>query len=109
MEEQTGKKKRGFGSMDPQLQKEIARKGGAAVAQKYGRDHMAKIGQKGGEAVSRDPDRMRELGKKGGAKLEAEYGKQYFSEIGRKGGIAKGQASKKADIDSGNGKEEQRA
>jgi general stress protein YciG len=39
---------RGFASMDPERQREIARKGGAAVSQN--RQHMAEIGRKGGEA-----------------------------------------------------------
>lgn len=39
---------RGFAAMDPRAQREIARKGGAAVSQD--REHMAAIGRKGGEA-----------------------------------------------------------
>ncbi|HEY0678757.1 MAG TPA: KGG domain-containing protein [Chitinophagaceae bacterium] len=39
---------RGFASMDPEQQREIARKGGAAVSEN--REHMANIGRKGGEA-----------------------------------------------------------
>jgi uncharacterized protein len=39
---------RGFASMSPERQREIARKGGAAVSQN--RAHMAEIGRKGGEA-----------------------------------------------------------
>jgi general stress protein YciG len=34
--------------MDPERQREIARKGGATVSQN--REHMAEIGRKGGEA-----------------------------------------------------------
>jgi general stress protein YciG len=55
---------RGFAAMDPALQKEIARKGGAAVSKD--REHMAEIGRKGGEAVSKDRDHMSEIGRKGG-------------------------------------------
>jgi uncharacterized protein len=39
---------RGFASMDPERQREIARKGGATVSQN--RAHMAEIGKRGGEA-----------------------------------------------------------
>ena len=43
-----GTANRGFASMDRERQREIARKGGAAVSQN--RAHMAEIGRKGGEA-----------------------------------------------------------
>lgn len=39
---------RGFASMDPEQQREIARKGGEAVS--GNREHMSEIGKKGGEA-----------------------------------------------------------
>ena len=39
---------RGFAAMSPELQREIARKGGQTVSQD--RDHMASIGRRGGEA-----------------------------------------------------------
>ena len=42
-----GTASRGFASMDRELQREIARKGGVAVSQN--RQHMAEIGRKGGE------------------------------------------------------------
>ena len=42
------KSSRGFASMDPAQQREIARKGGEAVSSN--RAHMANIGKKGGEA-----------------------------------------------------------
>lgn len=40
-------KNRGFASMDKELQKAIARKGGLAVSRN--REHMANIGRMGGE------------------------------------------------------------
>ena len=43
-----GTASRGFASMDKELQREIARKGGQAVSQN--RQHMAEIGKKGGES-----------------------------------------------------------
>jgi general stress protein YciG len=55
---------RGFAAMNPSLQKEIARKGGAAVSKD--REHMAEIGRKGGEAVSKDREHMSNIGRKGG-------------------------------------------
>lgn len=55
---------RGFAAMDPSLQKEIARKGGAAVSKD--REHMASIGRKGGEAVSKNREHMSAIGRKGG-------------------------------------------
>lgn len=49
----TEKKKstRGFGSMNPEKQKAIARKGGLAVSQN--REFMAEIGRKGGMSSSK--------------------------------------------------------
>jgi general stress protein YciG len=40
--------KRGFASMDPEKQRQIASKGGRAVSEN--RNHMVQIGKKGGEA-----------------------------------------------------------
>lgn len=40
--------KHGFAGMNPELQKEIARKGGLALSRN--REHMSAIGRKGGEA-----------------------------------------------------------
>ena len=45
------KSKRGFASLDPEKQKEIARKGGLAVSQN--REYMAEIGRKGGTISGR--------------------------------------------------------
>ena len=44
----SGTASRGFASMDPEQQRQIARKGGEAVS--GNRQHMAAIGRKGGEA-----------------------------------------------------------
>ncbi len=63
--------KRGFSSMDPSMQRELASKGGRA-AHKLGRAHQfsseeARIaGRKGGEAVSRDRAHMAAIGRAGG-------------------------------------------
>jgi uncharacterized protein len=67
----TNGSKRGFASMSPEKQKEIASKGGIA-AHEQGRAHEftpqeAQIaGRRGGEAVSSDRSHMAEIGRKGG-------------------------------------------
>ena len=43
-----GNSNRGFANMNPDQQREIARKGGLAVSSN--REHMAAIGRKGGQA-----------------------------------------------------------
>ena len=43
-----GTSNRGFASMDPEMQRKIAQKGGEAVSRD--REHMSMIGRKGGEA-----------------------------------------------------------
>lgn len=64
-------RRRGFAMMDPERQREIARKGGKAAHQQ-GRAHEftpeeARVaGRKGGEAVSRDRQHMAEIGREGG-------------------------------------------
>lgn len=63
--------KRGFASMDPEQQKEIASKGGKAShesgnAHEFDSEEAREAGRKGGEAVSRDKKHMSEIGKKGG-------------------------------------------
>jgi hypothetical protein len=60
----SNKQERGFAAMNPEKQKQIARKGGEAVARN--RQHMAEIGRKGGEAVSKNRDHMAEIGREGG-------------------------------------------
>ncbi len=67
----TGKSKRGFASMDPQRQREIASKGGRAAhakgtAHEWSRDEARVAGRKGGVVVSRDRDHMAMIGREGG-------------------------------------------
>ncbi len=62
---------RGFASMDPDLQKEIASKGGQAahqqgVAHEFNSEEAREAGRKGGEAVSQNREHMAAIGKKGG-------------------------------------------
>ena len=63
--------KRGFASMDPAKQREIASKGGRAAhakgtAHEFTSDEARVAGRKGGEAVSRDRDHMAAIGREGG-------------------------------------------
>ena len=63
--------KRGFASMDPAKQKEIASKGGRAAhakgtAHEFTPDEARVAGRKGGEAVSRDRAHMSTIGREGG-------------------------------------------
>jgi uncharacterized protein len=62
---------RGFASMDPSRQKEIASKGGKAAhakgtAHEWTPDEARQAGRKGGEAVSRDRAHMAAIGREGG-------------------------------------------
>jgi general stress protein YciG len=66
-----GKSRRGFASMDPSRQREIASKGGRAAHQKgtaheWSSDEARSAGQKGGIAVSRDRAHMAAIGREGG-------------------------------------------
>src|SRR5947209_4787098 len=63
--------KRGFASMDPAKQREIASKGGRAAhakgtAHEFTSDEARVAGRKGGEAVSRDRQHMSNIGREGG-------------------------------------------
>ncbi|HEY0140300.1 MAG TPA: KGG domain-containing protein [Thermoanaerobaculia bacterium] len=63
--------KRGFASMDPNKQREIASKGGRAAhakgtAHEFTSEEARVAGRKGGEAVSRDRAHMAAIGREGG-------------------------------------------
>ena len=63
--------KRGFASMDPAKQREIASQGGRAdhdkgTAHEFTSDEARVAGRKGGEAVSRDRAHMSAIGREGG-------------------------------------------
>jgi uncharacterized protein len=67
----SNKSKRGFASMDPERQREIASKGGRAAhakgtAHEWSRDEARNAGRKGGEVVSRDRAHMAAIGREGG-------------------------------------------
>ena len=62
---------RGFASMDPERQRQIASLGGRAAhqqgtAHEFDSEEARQAGRKGGEAVSRDRAHMSEIGRKGG-------------------------------------------
>lgn len=66
-----GKSRRGFASMDPSKQREIASKGGRAAhakgtAHEWSSDEARTAGRKGGEIVSRDRTHMAAIGREGG-------------------------------------------
>src|SRR4051812_3228231 len=66
-----GKSRRGFASMDPAKQREIASKGGRAAHEKgtaheWSSDEAKVAGRKGGVAVSRDRAHMAAIGREGG-------------------------------------------
>jgi len=68
---QTSTRNRGFASMDPQKQKDIARKGGKAAHEKgtaheFTSDEARAAGRKGGERVSADRNHMSRIGRLGG-------------------------------------------
>lgn len=67
----SGKSKRGFASMDPARQREIASRGGRAAHEKgtaheWTPDEARVAGRKGGEVVSRDREHMSAIGREGG-------------------------------------------
>ena len=62
---------RGFASMDPERQRQIAREGGRAAhmkgtAHEFTSEEARNAGRKGGETVSKDREHMAEIGRKGG-------------------------------------------
>ena len=66
-----GKSRRGFASMDPARQREIASRGGRAAhakgtAHEWSSDEARVAGRKGGEVVSRDREHMAAIGREGG-------------------------------------------
>jgi general stress protein YciG len=72
----TGKSRRGFASMDPSRQKEIASKGGRAAHEKgtaheWSSGEARDAGRKGGVAVSRDREHMAAIGREGGESRSA--------------------------------------
>ena len=65
------KSRRGFASMEPERQREIASKGGRAAhakgtAHEWSKTEARAAGRKGGEMVSQDRDHMSAIGREGG-------------------------------------------
>ena len=66
-----GRSLRGFASMDPERQRQIASQGGRAAhaqgtAHEFNSEEARAAGRKGGEAVSQNRAHMSEIGRKGG-------------------------------------------
>ena len=66
-----GNARRGFALMDPDRQREIARKGGRAAHEKgtahqFSTEEAREAGRKGGQVVSRHREHMVEIGRNGG-------------------------------------------
>ncbi len=62
---------RGFASMDPARQREIARRGGKAAhesghAHRFSSDEAREAGRKGGRSISQNRAHMSAIGRKGG-------------------------------------------
>jgi len=69
--ESRGTKARGFASMDPERQREIASRGGRAAhrkgtAHQFTSDEAKAAGRKGGRVVSQDREHMARIGREGG-------------------------------------------
>ena len=66
-----GNARRGFALMNPERQREIARKGGKAAHEKgtahqFNSDEAREAGRKGGQVVSQHREHMVEIGRSGG-------------------------------------------
>ena len=88
--------KRGFASMDPAKQREIASKGGRAAhakgtAHEFTSDEARVAGRKGGEAVSRDRAHMAAIGREGGHSRGARA--RAASTVGTVAAVAAGAAA----------------
>src|SRR5215213_5805571 len=84
-----GKDERGFASMDPNRQREIASKGGHAAHEKgtaheFTSDEAREAGRKGGQTVSRNREHMARIGRKGGQSVSRD--REHMARIGREGG-----------------------
>jgi general stress protein YciG len=77
-----GKSARGFASIDPALQREIASQGGKAAhakgkAHEFSGDEAREAGRKGGTSVARDREHMARIGALGGkARAKARKAKE---------------------------------
>ena len=108
--------KRGFASMDPNKQKEIASKGGRAAhakgtAHEFTPDEARVAGRKGGEAVSRDRAHMSAIGREGGhsrgARARAAAGSSQSGRTDTVGSVTSHSSSERG-FESGSRSNEQR-
>lgn len=72
----TNRSRRGFAAMDPEKQREIARRGGQAAhahgrAHEFTQEEARAAGKKGGDSVSRDREHMAKIGRVGGLSRSA--------------------------------------
>lgn len=89
---QSNTRSRGFASMDPEKQREIARKGGKAAHEK-------------GTAHEFTADEARAAGRKGGERVSSN--REHMSRIGRLGGKSSATRRASPDFSSGGGSDEQ--
>ncbi|WP_353269353.1 KGG domain-containing protein [Gemmatimonas sp.] len=99
----TGKSRRGFASMDPARQREIASKGGRAAHEKgtaheWSSDEARDAGRKGGVTVSRDRAHMAAIGRDGGesrsaaarqARMSRTTDREVPMQVAREGGASR--------------------
>ena len=95
------KSNRGFASMDPGKQREIASKGGKAAhaqgrAHEFNPDEARSAGRKGGEVVSRDRSHMASIGRSGGQARGRNRALQSAREMGSQESNAPFSASSQA-------------
>lgn len=82
--------KRGFASMDLERQREIARKGGRAAhakgtAHEFSSEEARAAGRKGGQTVSQNREHMAKIGRKGGMESGSRNRKTSPSDYVREG------------------------
>jgi len=92
---------RGFASMDPNKQKEIASKGGRAAhakgtAHEFDSSEAREAGRKGGQSVSRNRDHMAMIGRKGGEARGAKNAARVATQGAQAQGSARGAAQNSA-------------
>lgn len=109
----TGKSRRGFASMDPSRQREIASKGGRAAHEKgtaheWSSDEARDAGRKGGVTVSRDRAHMAAIGREGGESRSAAARQARMSrtdrevpmQVAREGGASQNTSADRPRIDT---------
>mgnify|MGYP000229957936 CR=1 FL=1 len=93
--------KRGFASMDPAKQRQIASKGGRAAHEKgtaheFSPDEARQAGRLGGKSVSRDRSHMARIGRRGGEAVSRD--RAHMAQIGRRGGETVSRARPHTDL-----------